>query len=161
MRESAVFIFSSVRQWLQVRPTDDKSNCQTLPFVLQTVQQWLFVLPVDFAYLPLHPIALYSTFETPLRYADKYRCRHFTLFYGHIYNAYRKDGKRLRNAAFKHLSDQNFTIQPFGFTQSIYAHAVYLLFSLMNISSAAVIDGACTVGASRSKRSRRRVQPAR
>ena len=124
-----------------------------MPPALKIVQQLQFVLPVDFAYLPFHPIALYSPFETPLRNADQYRGGCFPLFYGHIYNTYRKDGKRLGIAAFEHLSDPYFTIQPFGFTQSIYAHSVYLLFSLINMSSAAVIEGACTVGASRSRRS--------
>ena len=131
----------------------DKGDCETLPPALKIVQQLQFVLPVDFAYLPFHPIALYSPFETPLRNADQYRGGCFPLFYGHIYNTYRKDGKRLGIAAFEHLSDPYFTIQPFGFTQSIYAHSVYLLFSLINMSSAAVIEGACTVGASRSRRS--------
>ena len=45
--------------------------------------------------------------------------------YTHLDVYKRQDGKRLRNAAFKHLSDQNFTIQPFGFTQSIYTCLLY------------------------------------
>ena len=51
----------------------DKGDCETLPPALKIVQQLQFVLPVDFAYLPFHPIALYSPFETPLRNADQYR----------------------------------------------------------------------------------------
>ena len=120
---------------------------------LQLVYQQILILPVGFAYLPFHPVALHRPLEAAFRYTDQYGSRRLALFDRHIYNAYRKDGKRLRNTAFKHLSDQNFTIQPFGFAQSIYTHSVYLLFSLINMSSAAVIDGACTVGASRSRRS--------
>ena len=119
---------------------------------LQTFLQDGFILPVSLTYLTFHPMRFTARLKTSFRHADQYGSRSLALFDRHIYNAYRKDGKRLRNAAFKHLSDQNFTIQPFGFTQSIYTHSVYLLFSLINISSAAVIDGACTVGASRSRR---------
>ena len=67
---------------------------------LQTFQQDVFILLVSLAYLTFHPIALYSPFETPLLNTDQYRGGCFTLFYGHIYNTYRKDGKLLGIAAF-------------------------------------------------------------